>query len=178
MKLKYILASIAAGAALLATSCTVDEPVNGAFSDFSVEKNNITVPKVGGTATINLKAPGAWSVVTEPKMIDVKDENGKTKKDENGKKIQTEEKDKDGNIIQYLKGSGFWLTVDDITPLSGNGDATVTVTLPANDGTTKSGQVEFALANSFKSVFVKAILFVDLMETFAKQVFRIVNLID
>ena len=157
MKLKYILASIAAGAALLATSCTVDEPVNGAFSDFSVEKNNITVPKAGGTATINLKAPGAWSVVTEPKMIDVKDENGKTKKDENGKKIQTEEKDKDGNIIQYLKGSGFWLTVDDITPLSGNGDATVTVTLPANDGTTKSGQVEFALANSFKSVFVNII---------------------
>ena len=45
MKLKYILASIAAGAALLATSCTVDEPVNGAFSDFSVEKNNITIPK-------------------------------------------------------------------------------------------------------------------------------------
>lgn len=157
MKLKYILASIAAGAALLATSCTVDEPVNGAFSDFSVEKNNITIPKAGGTATINLKAPGAWSVVTEPKMVDVKDANGKTMKDDNGKKIQTEEKDANGNVIRYLAGTNYWLTVDDITPLSGSGDATVKVTLPANEGTTKIGQIEFALADSFKSVFVNII---------------------
>ena len=125
--------SLFAGVALLG-GCDKESVVSEGYSDLYVDSNNITFALAGGSQTVKLAAPGGWEVVTETRLVDAKDESGKTIKDENGKNVKEKEKDANGDIINYIAGTAYWLTSSNFSVISGSGDTNIVITVPANEG--------------------------------------------